>query len=70
MSDLYDKELEDLYNKGGIPTLYIPGTGADFVVYIQGLGNKAQLHSINGKFRWVVTTPKGERSVVRPDEAK
>lgn len=49
---------------------YIPGTGADFVVFIKSLGDKAELRGIDGHFRWVVTRDDGTQYICRPIEAK
>lgn len=56
-------------NEGDLPVEYVPGGGADFVVFIQGLKNKAQLHSVDGHARWVVTREDGSRYIARPQEA-
>lgn len=69
MNEFHDKELELAYNQGIISTLYIPGGSADFAVYIAAQGKAAELHSINGKFRWVVTPENGEPYVARPIDA-
>lgn len=49
---------------------YIPGTGADFVAFIQGLGDKAQLKVIDGNFRWVVIEDDGTEYIARPQSAQ
>jgi hypothetical protein len=50
-------------------TIFIKGNSADFVVFIQGLGDKAELRGIDGKFRWVVTRDDGTEYVARPEES-
>ncbi len=49
-------------------TEYVEGASADFIVFIQSLGDKAQLHSIDGKARWVVTKEDGSQVIYRPQE--
>lgn len=49
---------------------YIVGGSADFVVFIQGLKDKAQLCSIGGKFRWVVKRDDGSEYIARPQETE
>lgn len=45
--------------------IYIPGTHADFVKFIRSLGDKAELRSNKGKFRWFVTREDGTEYIVR-----
>ena len=54
----------------GLETVYIEGMGADFVVFIQSQGDKAQLSTIDGHARWIVTREDGTRYICRPIEAK
>jgi len=51
-------------------TKYIDGARADFVVFIQGKGDKARLESIDGHARWIVTEDDGTEVIYRPIEAK
>lgn len=51
-------------------TEYIPGGDADFVVFVQSLGNKAELVSIEGHARWLVTRDDGTKYIVRPESTK
>ena len=53
-----------------LPIEYIPGNSADFVVFVQGLKDKAQLKSVDGKFRWVITRDDGTEYIARPEETK
>lgn len=57
---------EDL---GPLETEY-PCGGADFVVFMQSLGDKAQLKSIDGHFRWVVEREDGSLYIARPTEVQ
>lgn len=50
--------------------IYIPGEGPDFVVFIHQQGGKAQLTSIDGHFRWVITPEEGEPFIARPASEK
>ena len=50
--------------------VYIPGTAADFVVFIQGLKDKAQLKAIDGHFRWVVEREDGSKYMARPSSTE
>ncbi len=52
---------------GKLETVYIPGTDADFVVFIQSLGDKANLKGVDGHFRWVVTKGDGTKYIARPE---
>ncbi len=58
------------YEGGELPIEYIEGTGADFVVFIKGLGDKAQIKSIDGHARWIVTKEDGSQYIARPKEAQ
>lgn len=51
-------------------TIYIPGNGSDFVVFIQSQKDKAQLGVVDEKFRWVVERPDGTKYIARPEESK
>jgi hypothetical protein len=57
-----------VYDGPELETRYIPGSGADFVVFIQSLKDKAELKAIDGKFRWVVTYDKSAY-IARPESA-
>lgn len=46
------------------------GRETDFVLYIKGLGDKAELRGIDGHFRWIVTEADGTQFIARPDESK
>lgn len=50
-------------------TFYIPGA-ADFVVFIQKLGDKARLESLEGHARWVIIREDGTEYIARPEEAQ
>lgn len=63
----YGLSLEDVKD---METIYIEGNDAEFVVYIQGLGDKATLHSIDGHARWIVERENGSKVIVRPASAK
>lgn len=45
---------------------YIPGNAAEFVVFIQNLGDAAQIKSIEGHARWVITREDGMQYIARP----
>lgn len=49
-----------------LETVYIEGTPADFVVFIQSQGDKAQLVVVKEKFRWVVEREDGTKYIARP----
>ena len=51
-------------------TKYIEGNDVDFVVFIQSLGDKAQLRGIEGSFRWVITEEDGTSYIARPLSSK
>lgn len=51
-------------------TVYIPGGSADFVVFIDSQREKAELKSIEGHFRWVITREDGTQYIARPEDAK
>lgn len=48
--------------------VYVPGGASDFVVFIQALKDAAQLYSIEGHARWVVTREDGTEYIARPNE--
>ena len=52
-------------------TKYIPGDSVAFIKFIQelGIGDKANLKTIEGKFRWVITAEDGTEYIARPEEA-
>lgn len=50
-------------------TVFIPGEAPDFVVFIKAQGEHAQLHAIEGHFRWVITREDGTRYIARPGNA-
>lgn len=49
-------------------TIYIPD--AEFVGYIKGLGDKAQLIVVDGFYCWRVEQEDGVMVIAQPDEAK
>ena len=49
---------------------YIQGNASDFVVFIKSLGEAAQIKSIGGRGRWVVTREDGTQYIARPAEAE
>lgn len=49
-------------------TIYIPGGTADFVVFIHAQGDKAQLESVEGHGRWIITREDGTKYIARPWE--
>ena len=53
-----------------LETVYVPGAGPDFVVYIQSFKTKAQLTSIDGRARWVITKKDGTQYIARPASIK
>lgn len=55
-------------NFSDLEVVYIEGNASDFVVFIQGLKDKAQIHAIDGHMRWVVTREDGTQYVARPSE--
>lgn len=57
-------------SEGQLETKYIPGNSSDFVVYIQGLKDKAELCAVGGKFRWIVKRDDGTEYIARPVESK
>lgn len=59
-----------VYTGPELPIEYVAGAGPDFVVYINSLGEAAQLHSIKGYARWIVTREDGSKYIARPIEAK
>lgn len=50
-------------------TRYIPGNDSDYVLFVQSLGDKAQLKVIDDKFRWVITEDDGTEYIARPASA-
>lgn len=42
---------------------------SEFALYIKshGIGDKANLKAIDGKFRWVITLPDGTEYIARPN---
>lgn len=62
--------MEELaYTGESLEIEYIKGSAADFVVFIQSLGDKATLKGIDGKFRWVITREDGSKYIARPESA-
>lgn len=57
-------------NGQDFPIEYVPGGTAEFVIYIKSLGESAQVTSVDGKMRWVVTREDGSRFVARPQETE
>jgi hypothetical protein len=51
-------------------TRYITGNDTDFVIFIQNLGDKAEMAIVDDKFRWVVTEDDGTKYIARPLSAK
>ncbi len=51
--------------------IYIPGDGIAFQNFIaaQGRGVNANLTTIDGNMRWVITREDGTRYIARPEEA-
>lgn len=47
---------------------YVPGGDSDFVVFIKSLGDKAQMKSIDGHARWIVTREDETQYIARPWE--
>lgn len=65
--------MEDKYTQEylqSLPIEYIKGNSSDFVVFIQGLKDKAELQSIDGHARWLVMRDDGSQYICRPIEAK
>lgn len=54
------------YKIDEFPTEYIPDK--DFAVFVKSFKENAELASIGGKFRWVLTKDDGTRYIVRPFE--
>lgn len=52
-----------------LPIEYIKGNSTDYVLFIQGLKDKAELKSVDGHARWVVTRDDGTRYIARPQDA-
>lgn len=52
----------------GLETEYVPGTATDFIIFIQSLGDKANMKSIDGHARWVITREDGTKYIARPHE--
>lgn len=57
-------------NGQDFPIEYVSGGATEFVIYIKSLGESAQVTSVDGKMRWVVTRDDGSRFVARPGESK
>lgn len=55
---------------GKLEVEYIPGTDSDFVVFVQSQGEKAQLKTTDGHFRWVVERENGTKYIARPNSAR
>lgn len=53
----------------GLDTVYIKGAGPDFAIFIQSKGDKAQIVTIGGHARWIVTRDDGTKYIARPEEA-
>lgn len=53
-----------------LETIYIEGGDVDFVVFIHAQKDKAELKSIDGHGRWVITREDGTQYIARPDEAR
>ena len=51
-------------------TIYIKGNNTDYVLFVQGLKDKAELTNIDGHARWVVTRDDGTKYIARPESAK
>lgn len=70
MGKVFALSMEEIKYEGEqLETIYIPGNDADFVVFIQGLRDKAALKSIDGKFRWLVEREDGSKYIARPQSA-
>lgn len=55
-------------NEKELETEYIPGNDADYIVFIQSLGDKAKLVSVEGHARWFVTREDGSKYIARPQK--
>ena len=53
-----------------LPTEYIKGNDAEFVIFVQGLKDKAVLTNVKGKARWVITKEDGTKYIARPQSAR
>ncbi len=53
-----------------LPIEYIKGNSVEYVLFIQGLKDKAELKSVDGHARWVVTREDGSKYIARPEDAK
>lgn len=49
---------------------YFEGNSVDFVLYVQGKKDKAELVSCGGFFRWKLTRDDGSEYILRPSEAR
>ena len=47
---------------------YVPGTDADFVLYIAQ--HKARWEAVDGHFRWIITREDGTEYIARPESTK
>ncbi len=65
-----DKDFIPEYTGDSLEIEYVPGKSPDFVVYIQALGDKAELSSVEGHARWVVTREDGTKFIARPEDTK
>ncbi len=64
--------MSEILKEGELETVYIEGDSVAFVSFIssQGRGVNANLASVEGNMRWVITRPDGSRYIARPQEAK
>ncbi len=57
-------------DNNALPVEYIEGNDIDYVLFIQGVKDKAELTNIDGHARWVVTRDDGSKYIARPEFTK
>ena len=57
-------------DNNNLPIEYIPGNDTEFVLFVKGLKEKAELTNIDGHARWVVTKKDGSKYIARPESAR
>lgn len=64
--------MSEILKEGELETVYIEGDNLAFIQFIAetGRGTNANLASVEGNMRWVITRPDGSRYIARPQEAK
>jgi len=49
---------------------YIPGNDDDYILFVKGKKDKAELISVDGHFRWKITEEDGTEYIARPQSAQ